>query len=145
LSGFLIVGIDHSQAASAGKQLWLEPDSDSPTGDRLAIEFALTAEEQARYDEREKAFLHILRRIGAWPLKRVRPPLGASIHYGGTIPRRDGNAAFSVDETGRLSGSHSVFVADGSSFTFLPAKGVTFSLMANAHRVAAALVAPAMP
>ncbi len=39
---------------------------------------------------------------------------------------------------GRLHGTANVWVADGSGFRFLPAKGVTLTLMANAHRVAEA-------
>jgi hypothetical protein len=32
-----------------------------------------------------------------------------------------------------LHGTRNVYVADGSGFKYLPAKGITFSLMANAH------------
>jgi hypothetical protein len=37
---------------------------------------------------------------------------------------------------GRLHGTSNVYVADGSGFTYLPAKGLTFTLMANAHLAA---------
>ena len=56
LSGLLIAGIDHPQAQSDGKRLWLEPDAASLTGDALAIAFDLTAGERARYDARERGF-----------------------------------------------------------------------------------------
>jgi hypothetical protein len=35
-----------------------------------------------------------------------------------------------------LGGTKNVFVADGSGFKYLPAKGLTLTLMANAHLVA---------
>ncbi|HEY5426617.1 MAG TPA: GMC oxidoreductase, partial [Candidatus Tumulicola sp.] len=81
-------------------------------------------------------FVRALRTLGAWPVERIHPPLGSSIHYGGTLPFADQETAFTLSRDGRLHGTRAVFVADGSGFTFLPAKGVTFSLMANAHRVA---------
>jgi choline dehydrogenase-like flavoprotein len=140
LSGLLIAGIDHPQAYSEGKQLWLEPDPASPTGDTLAIAFDLTAGELLQYDERERGFAQTLRSLGAWPVKRVRPPLGSSIHYAGTLPFAGDERPFTQSPNGRLRGTRNVFVADGSGFTFLPAKGLTLSLMANAHRVAAGLI-----
>jgi choline dehydrogenase-like flavoprotein len=136
LSGLLIVGIDHPQSYSHGKSLRLVPDAASPSGDALAIEYYLTELENARYDARERDYLRALRRLGAWPIKRVRPPLGSSIHYAGTLPFSDEERPYTLDRTGRLHGTRSVYVADGSGFTYLPAKGLTLSLMANAHRVA---------
>ena len=45
-----------------------------------------------------------------------------------------------IDVPGTLHGTREVFVADGSAFRYLPAKGLTFTLMANADRVASAMV-----
>ena len=139
LSGLLIAGIDHPQAPSDGKRLWLEPDPASPTGDALAIAFELSAGERIAYDARERGFARTLRSLGAWPVKRIRPPLGSSIHYAGTLPFAANERDFTLGSNGRLRGTSNVFVADGSGFTFLPAKGLTLSLMANAHRIATGL------
>ncbi len=139
LPGFTIAGIDHPQAPSEGKSVALESDERSPTGDALAIAYELSAAERAAYDAREREFLHALRALGAWPLKRVRPPLGASIHYAGTLPYANGERPLHLHPSGRLHGTRRVYVADGSGFTYLPAKGLTLTLMANAHRVAAEL------
>lgn len=136
LPGLLIAGIDHPQGSSDGKHVQLEPDASSPTGDRLAITYHLTRDERWKHDARERRLVGILRTLGAWAIKRVRPPLGASIHYAGTLPFCDREERFTLATGGRLHGTRSVFVADGSGFTFLPAKGLTLSLMANAHRVA---------
>jgi choline dehydrogenase-like flavoprotein len=38
---------------------------------------------------------------------------------------------------GKLHGAKRVYVADGSGFNYLPAKGLTFTIMANAHLAAA--------
>jgi choline dehydrogenase-like flavoprotein len=141
LSGFLIVGIDHPQARSEGKAAWLERADESPTSDALTVDYALTAAEQSAFDARERSFMRALRDLGAWPIKRVRPPLGASIHYAGTLPFEDGDRPLHLDRSGRLHGTRCVYVADGSGFTYLPAKGLTLSLMANAHLVAERLAA----
>jgi hypothetical protein len=140
LSGFTIVGIDHPQAQSGGKELWLEENAESPTGDRLGATFEMSALELDRIDARERGYMRALRHLGAWPIRRVNPPLGSSIHYAGTLPFDPDDKPLTLSTEGRLHGARNIFVADGSGFTFLPAKGLTLSLMANAHRVAQRLV-----
>ncbi|MGA8533235.1 MAG: GMC oxidoreductase [Candidatus Tumulicola sp.] len=140
LSGLVIAGFDHPQAYSEHKALWLETDPSSPTSDCLAIEYRLTETERRRHTSRERGFARVLRTLGAWPVKRVHPPLGSSIHYAGTLPFSDATKPLHLSRDGRLHGTENVFVADASGFTFLPAKPVTLSLMANAHRVARLLV-----
>ena len=76
-----------------------------------------------------------MRKLGYWSLKRVQPEMGASIHYAGTLPFGTRDNPFTLSKNGRLNGTKNIFVADSSGFTYLPAKGLTFSLMANAHRV----------
>jgi hypothetical protein len=39
------------------------------------------------------------------------------------------------DREGRLRGTRAVYLADGSVFPWLPAKGLTFNIIANADRV----------
>jgi hypothetical protein len=136
LSGFVIAGFDHPQERTEGKRVWRESDSSSPTGDRLAIAYELTPAERRDHRTRERGFAGVLRTLGAWPLRRVHPPLGSSIHYAGTLPYGDEERPLTLARDGRLHGTRNVFVADASGFTFLPAKPVTLSLMANAHRIA---------
>ena len=136
LSGFIIAGFDHPQERTEGKQVWREPDGASPTGDRLAIAYELTETERRDHRARERGFAATLRTLGAWPLRRVHPPLGSSLHYAGTLPFCTEERPLTLAPDGRLHGSRNVFVADASGFTYLPAKPVTLSLMANAHRVA---------
>ena len=63
-------------------------------------------------------------------------PAGASIHYGGTLPFAENGSNGSTHPKGRLNGFKQVFIADGSGFQFLSGKGLTLTLMANAHNVA---------
>jgi len=143
VSGLLIAGIHHPQGYSNTTYLRREPDAVSPTGDRLAIISETTAHETERIEIRERLFMRALRQLGAYPVKRVHPPNGASIHYAGTLPFADTGAPYTLSPSGRLSTFQNVYVADGSGFTFLPAKGLTLSLMANAYRVAKAVAAEA--
>ena len=58
------------------------------------------------------------------------------MHYAGTLPFSDDPQPFTLGTGGRLAGTRRVFVADGSGFRYLPANGLTLTLMANAHRIA---------
>lgn len=133
----VIAGIHHPESFRSGQQLHLENDPASPTADRLHVDYHRgDADEKVRL--REKQYTAALRKIGAYALKKVHPPIGASIHYAGVLPFSENEKAFTLHPSGRLHGTNHVFVADGSGFTFLPAKGLTLSLMANAHLAALA-------
>ena len=64
-------------------------------------------------------------------------PMGASVHYSGTIPMSEKNLSYTVTESCQSREFGNLFIVDGTTFPFLPAKNLTFSLMANAARVAA--------
>ena len=135
LPALLIMGIHHPDSSALGKELALEPDHASPTGDRLSADCRLNEATVRRIADRERAFSRTMRRLGAWPVRQVDPGYGASIHYAGTLPFDAGGRPFTLDPSGRLNGTARVFVADGSGFRYLPAKNLTLSLMANAHLV----------
>ena len=63
-------------------------------------------------------------------------PMGASVHYSGTIPMTKGQTQYTTSENCQSHDFENLFIVDGTSFPFLPAKNLTFSLMANAIRVA---------
>jgi choline dehydrogenase-like flavoprotein len=69
------------------------------------------------------------------PLRAVRPGHGSSIHYAGTLPITPDDRPLTCERDGRLRDSRAVYVADGSVFPWLPPKGLTFNIMANADRV----------
>lgn len=138
LPAITIVGIHHPERPGPGRTLRLEADPGSPTGDRLLAEYTLTDAEMRATLERERLIIRAMRSLGCWAIKRIDPAMGASIHYAGTLPFGSGGEPFSLRSDGRLAGTGAVWVADGSGFRFLPAKGLTLSLMANAHLVAQA-------
>ncbi|HEU4716886.1 MAG TPA: GMC oxidoreductase [Bacteroidia bacterium] len=131
----LIAGIHHPEIFRDTQHLFLEKSTSTLTGDQLHVNYRRgDADEEVK--RREKKYVSALRSMGAWALKTVRPETGASIHYAGTLPFSAEEKAFTLHPDGKLHGTKNVYVADGSGFTFLPAKGLTLSLMANAHRVA---------
>jgi choline dehydrogenase-like flavoprotein len=67
-------------------------------------------------------------------------PMGASVHYAGTLPMTRTAAPFTTTEHCQSREFENLFLVDGATFPFLPAKNITFTLMANAVRVAEALV-----
>ncbi len=136
MSGLLILGIHHPHSNDGGSYLELEPDESSPTGDRLFIDYRLSADEEAATKERERAFMSCMSTLGAFPARLVRPSNGSSIHYAGTVPFSPEERPMRTSADGRLHLTRRVYIADSSSFTFLPAKGVTLSSMARAHSVA---------
>jgi hypothetical protein len=136
LPSFVIAGIHHPDSASPNKFVELVSDHKSPTRDKLRVSYSLTSEELVRTADRERKYLSALRTLRCMPLKKVYPGYGSSIHYAGTLPFSEEDAPYTLARNGRLYGTRNVFVADGSGFRFLPAKGLTFSLMANAHLVA---------
>jgi hypothetical protein len=64
-------------------------------------------------------------------------PMGASVHYSGTIPMSKKNESLTVSDYCQSHDFTNLFIVDGTTFPFLPAKQLTFTLMANAVRVAA--------
>jgi choline dehydrogenase-like flavoprotein len=61
---------------------------------------------------------------------------GEEMHYAGTLPMRERPTRYETDREGRLAGIDSVHVVDGAVLTTLPAKSHTFTIMANADRIA---------
>lgn len=90
----------------------------------------------------ERHLLRVLRRAGlrgsARLIREGRP--GASVHYAGSLPMRERpGKKYETDREGRLAGLRRVHVADAAAFPRLPAKNLTFTIMANAMRVGEAV------
>ena len=135
LPSLLIAGIHHPEKYHNGHFVRLEKDEESITGDHLFGNYE-NAKMSDEILSREKKYKSALRNLGAYVLKKVRPQTGASIHYAGVLPFSESEKPFTLFPSGKLHGTKNIFVADGSGFSFLPAKGLTLSLMANAHLVA---------
>jgi choline dehydrogenase-like flavoprotein len=77
--------------------------------------------------------------LGGWPLKQlmlVDPP-GASNHLGGMFPMREQpDRTLSSDRFGRPFGCRNIHITDSTILPSLPATTLTFTVMANAARIA---------
>lgn len=133
MSGFIIMGIHHPEKRGHQKTIELINDPGSLTSDKLKATYILSEEEKEKINSREKKYVRAIRKIGAYAIKRINPGNGSSIHYAGTLPFSNSNEDYTLKPNGLLNGTKNIFVADGSGFNYLPAKGLTFSLMANAH------------
>jgi hypothetical protein len=63
-------------------------------------------------------------------------PMGASVHYSGTLPMSLEPRAHTLTPDCRSHDFENLYFVDGTSFPSLPAKNLTMTLMANAARVA---------
>lgn len=107
---------------------------------RLRIHYAADANEPARIKralDRVKRTLFSLNCLVPPGMVHIRP-MGASVHYAGTLPMGRTAAPFTTTEYCQSWDFENLFLVDGATFPCLPAKNITFTLMANAVRVAEA-------
>jgi hypothetical protein len=134
---FGLVNVNFADTRRPENSIRLEP---VPGMDRtrLVVEYTPAAGESNRILEATRTLRTILRRLGCIApasMAHVRP-MGASVHYAGAIPMGAGGPGLSTDDLCRSREFPNLYLVDGSSFPFLPAKNLTFTLMANATRVA---------
>jgi hypothetical protein len=71
------------------------------------------------------------------PMRVLKTKMGASIHYAGNMPiSQTKQYPIGMDENGLIHSTKNVYYFDSSGWTYLPARGLTFTIMANAHRLA---------
>lgn len=89
----------------------------------------------------ERRLIRMLRKMGYVTHASLiqRPGSGAGLHFAGTLPMRAQPEKYQTDAAGRLFGTARVSVVDGACFSRLPAKNLTFTIMANALRIGRAL------
>jgi len=68
------------------------------------------------------------------PMLQIAEP-GRGFHSGGSVPMRENPEEFESDLLGRPRGWSRVHVVDASVLPSVPATTITFSVMANAHRI----------
>jgi choline dehydrogenase-like flavoprotein len=115
--------------------------SDDPAGvDRLVMRYRPPPEEPA-------TLRRVIRRVrrALWALGAVVPPgmlhvrpMGASVHYAGTLPMTHAAKPWTTTPHCESRDFPGLYIVDGATFPFLPSKNITFTLMANAVRVAKA-------
>ncbi len=130
-SALVIFGVHHPDGFDGGRSLRL-----ANGGRGLEVDFHYSAAQEARSKTRDRAFRKLIRALGCIPLASLKPAAGASIHYGGALAVSEHQDPRRTQQSGRLWGAPNVYVADGSLLGYLPAKGVTLTLMAIGDRVA---------
>lgn len=86
----------------------------------------------------EARLLALFRRMGYFGSARLCKYLapGNSFHYAGGLPMKQQPGRYETEISGRLAGTRAVYIADAANFPALPSKNHTFTMMANAMRVA---------
>jgi hypothetical protein len=108
------------------------------TPHRLSITYRPDPGEPKKLAETISHFRRILRKLGCFaPSGTIHiRPMGASVHYAGTIPMQSSRKPLTCSVDCRSHDFDNLYFVDGTAFPFLPAKNLTFTLMANAARVA---------
>ncbi|MCR6645589.1 MAG: NAD(P)/FAD-dependent oxidoreductase [Terricaulis sp.] len=106
----------------------------------MLINYTPDTNEPARVKPMIKRFRGFLAALGcvAPPNMTRMRPMGASVHYAGTVPMQTEGGDFTTSSDGRCRPFKNLIFADGSTFSSLPAKNLTFTLMANSTRIARA-------
>lgn len=138
MSSFAILGLHFEDRPTPDKRMVLRRGH-ADEADTLEIRYRASAGEAAAQDRDRRRLLAAFRSLGCVPLSTVRPGHGANMHYAGAFPMRPDGGDLTCDTEGRLRPCRHVYLADGSVFPWLPAKGLTFTLMACADRVGARL------
>ena len=94
--------------------------------------------EPIHHPEVDKRLINLFRTMGFLSHRALvqHPPMGSGLHFAGMLPMRDNPSRYQCHPNGRLSGTKAVYVIDGSNFSALPAKNYSFTIMANAMRIA---------
>ena len=137
LSSLTVVGVHHADQRTPRKTMLLRGGDDLAT---LEITYGLEDDEGRWVSESIGKIRKALRTMGCLALGAISPGNGSSIHYAGaftiTTDRAD---VLGTTASGQLHSAPSVYIADSANWRYLPAKGLTLTLMANARRVAAAV------
>jgi hypothetical protein len=129
-----IIGLHHVDRPAPQKWLALRKGADGR--EVLAGHYALSADEQRDYRRNLRRVVRTLLALRCVPLSILQTGAGSSIHYAGTLPCSDDpRQPLQTAVSGKLNGTRHVYLADSAPWKFLPAKGPTFTLMANARRV----------
>ncbi len=105
---------------------------------KMVIRYSAAPDDAERVGRALKTVKRALWRLGAVvpPGMTKVLPLGSSIHYAGTIPMSRSAKPLTASPACRSHDFENLILADGATFPFLPAKNLTYTLMANAVRVA---------
>jgi hypothetical protein len=134
IPSFLVIGIHHSIHQNLSNYIKLNNDYNKDGFGHLSINYNFTFEEMMQIKKIEKKFINFFLFHRYLPVKKINLIPGNSIHYGGTFPFNSKNG-LKTHYNGKLETYNNVYICDSSSFNFLPAKGLTLTLMANSYSV----------
>ena len=132
-----VVNINYSDTRREGNIVSIKPGSTDDTS-ILQIYYSPPAGEKKKIAaslKRVKKFFSALGAIVPPGQAHIRP-MGASVHYSGTLPMSKEPKPRTLSPNCKSHDFENLYIVDGTSFPFLPAKNLTFTLMANAARVA---------
>jgi choline dehydrogenase-like flavoprotein len=111
----------------------------SSTPHRVTVRYTPEPGEAERLRTAIARFRRILWKLGCFaPAGTIHVrPKGASVHYAGTLPMTSTPSPLACSPDCRSYDVENLYFVDGTAFPYLPAKNLTFTLMANATRVAA--------
>jgi choline dehydrogenase-like flavoprotein len=118
----------------------IEPRPGAPS--TLVLDYRPAAGDGERGERARRRVAWVLGRLGCLAPRaaaHVRPK-GASVHYAGLVPMGGAAAPLTASAEGESREVRGLVFADGVTFPFLPAKNLTYTLMANAVRIANALL-----
>ena len=132
-----VVNINLSDTRRESNYLTIEHDNENAFPD-LLIHYKPEKDEKVRIKRSMSRFKKALCKLGCFVISGMEHirPMGASVHYSGTIPMSNKKGPYTTSEYCENNEFKNLFHVDGTSFPFLPAKNLTFTLMANAVRVA---------
>ena len=133
-----LVNLNFHDTRRDTNQLTVEPGDQGRT--RLLVKYQPADDEPKTLKRARKQLKKALWKLGCVvpPGMEHMRPMGASVHYAGTLPMSASSAPRATTPTGRSYDFENLWLIDGTTFPFLPAKNLTFTLMANATRIAMA-------
>ena len=132
----LLQGYSHSHHSDTISVRLKQPTKERPLG-VLSLEAKHEADSSivvSKVIKKLRQSVCDLRALPLSPLLRVGQP-GRGFHAGGTFPMRQRPTHCEADSLGRPAGLKRIHVVDASVFPSVPATTITYTVMANAHRI----------
>jgi choline dehydrogenase-like flavoprotein len=131
-----VINVNFCDTRRQGNYVTLQPQKNHQS--TLRIFYSPPADEKKKVSFTLKKIKKFLGKLGciAPPGQTHIRPMGASVHYSGTIPFSKDQKPHSLSPNCQSHDFENLYFVDGTSFPYLPAKNLTFTLMANAARVA---------
>ena len=138
-----VINLNFSDYRRPDNSVYLDPDQQDQFGwPILRLQYQPAPNEKQKLKESLRIIGRFMRSIHA-PLipgmAHVRP-MGSSVHYAGTLPMSNESRELTVSPDCVSHDYGNLLIVDGSVMPDLPAKNLTFTLMANAVRAASKIL-----